>query len=113
VLYRVAPAREDPRWRWVTPGAIVATLLWIAASIGFSYYAANFGSYNKTYGSLAAVAIMLFWFFINAFIVLIGAEINSESEKQTRRDTTTGEEEPLGKRGATAADTVARRRRAH
>jgi membrane protein len=91
IIYRVAPPRHSPKWRWVTPGAAVATALWIAASIGFSYYTANFGSYNKTYGSLAAVAILLVWFFISAFIVLLGAEINSEAEKQTPRDTTAGQ----------------------
>lgn len=112
-IYRIAPPRDDAKWRWVSHGAIVATVLWLVASIAFSIYTANFGSFNETYGSVAAVAILLMWFFISAFIVLLGAEINAETEKQTARDTTTGPERPLGKREAVPADTVADRPTMH
>ncbi len=105
MLYRYAPSREKARWRWVSPGALVATLLWVIASIAFSIYVSNFASYNETYGSLGAVVILLMWFWVSAFVVLVGAEINGEIERQTERDTTrTGK--PMGQRGAYAADTV-------
>ncbi|MBD3239780.1 MAG: YihY family inner membrane protein [Chitinivibrionales bacterium] len=106
LLYRYAPSRATPRWRWVTWGAAIATVLWLVASWAFSFYVANFGSYNQTYGSLAAVVILLFWLFLTAFIALLGAEINEATERQTSKDSTTGPEEPMGERGATAADNV-------
>ncbi|MHA6783043.1 YihY/virulence factor BrkB family protein [Pseudonocardia saturnea] len=107
VVYRVAPDRDSPRFRWVSPGAVVATVLWVAGSIGFSLYVNNFGSYNATYGALAGVAVLMLWLYLTSYIVLLGAEINAESERQTRRDTTTGEPRPMGERRAEAADTVA------
>lgn len=107
VLYRFGPSRDRPRWRWVSWGAAAATLLWIVASILFSWYVANFGSYNETYGSLGAVVILLMWFYLSAFVVLMGAELNAEMEHQTARDTTEGEPEPMGRRGAQMADRVA------
>jgi len=107
VFYRYAPSRQSPRWHWVSYGAVVATLLWLVASGLFSWYVSNSGSYNETYGSLAAIVILLMWFYISAFVVLFGAELNSEMEHQTARDTTTGEPVPLGQREATMADTVA------
>lgn len=113
VIYRVGPNREDARWRWVTPGSVIATVLWLGASVLFSIYVANFGTFNETYGSVAAVAIMLMWFYLSAFMVLLGAEINAETEKQTARDTTTGPERPLGERDAVPADTVADRPAMH
>jgi membrane protein len=106
-LYRFAPSRDEPRWRWATPGALLATVLWLIASLAFSIYVANFADYNATYGTLAAVVTLLFWFYITAYVVLLGAEVNCEMERQTRRDTTTGEEKPMGQRRAYAADTVA------
>jgi membrane protein len=106
VLYRFAPSREEPQWRWATPGALLATVLWLIASLAFSFYIANFGDYNEMYGALAAVVILLFWLYITAFVVILGAEVNSEMERQTRRDTTTGEEKPMGQRRAYAADTL-------
>ena len=106
VLYRYAPDRDEPRWRWVSPGALVAARLWIVASIVFSIYTANFGKYNETYGSLGAVVVLLLWLFLTALVVILGAEINSELERQTAEDTTEGREEPMGRRGAYAADTV-------
>jgi membrane protein len=106
VLYRFAPDRANPRWRWVTPGALVALVLWLLGSIGFSWYVDNFGKYNQTYGALAAVIILLLWLFLSAFAVLLGAEFDAESERQTARDTTTGPERPLGQRDAEVADTL-------
>jgi membrane protein len=107
VLYRYAPDRDNPRWSWVSWGSAVATLLWVAASLGFSFYVSHFSSYNKTYGALAGVVILMFWLFLTAFVVLLGAELNTEMELQTARDTTTGPERPLGERDAHAADHVA------
>ncbi|MEC9483673.1 MAG: YihY/virulence factor BrkB family protein [Halomonas sp.] len=106
LLFRYAPDRDNPRWQWASIGSIIAVPLWLLGSIGFSIYVRNFGSYNETYGSLGAVVILLMWFWLSAFIVLLGAELNSELERQTRRDTTVGDRKPLGKRGAHAADTV-------
>ena len=106
VLYRYAPSRDDPMWRWVSLGSVVAAVLWLGASIGFSYYVSNFSSYNETYGSIAAVVILLMWMFISAYIILLGAELNSEIEHQTKRDTTVGPDEPMGERGAHDADTL-------
>lgn len=94
VLYRFCPDREVPKWRWVTPGAVVATLLWIVASIGFTVYVTNFNSYDKTYGSLGGVVILLTWLYISAFTVLLGAAINAQSERQTRKDSTAGADGP-------------------
>ncbi|MFL6205186.1 MAG: YihY/virulence factor BrkB family protein [Acidimicrobiales bacterium] len=106
VLYRVAPDREDAQWRWVSPGSITATVLWIAASGLFSLYAANFGKYEDTYGALGGVVVVMLWLFLTAFVIVLGAELNAEAERQTTRDTTTGRRRPLGARGAEAADTV-------
>jgi membrane protein len=104
VVYRFAPDRDDPRLRWVSLGALVATALWLIGSVGFSLYVSNFGSYNKTYGAIAGVAILMLWLYLTAYIVLLGAEVNAETERQTARDTTTGPEKPMGTRGAEAAD---------
>jgi membrane protein len=106
VLYRIAPDRDAPKFRWVSVGAVVATVLWLLASIGFSIYVANFSNYAKTYGALASVVILLFWLWITAYAILLGAEINAESEQQTARDSTRGPERPLGQRGAVKADSV-------
>ncbi len=107
VLYRYAPDRDNPRWSWITWGSAVATVLWILASIGFSAYVRWFGNYNKTYGALAGIVILLFWLFLTAFVVLLGAELNTEMELQTAEDTTTGPAQPMGERRAHAADHVA------
>jgi membrane protein len=106
VVYRYAPDRANPRWRWVSGGAVVALVLWLVGSIGFSWYVDNFGKYNQTYGALAAVIILLLWLFLSAFVVLLGAELDAETERQTARDTTTGPERPLGERGAEVADSL-------
>jgi membrane protein len=106
VLYRYGASRAEASTRWVSWGAVVATLLWIAASMVFSIYVSNFSSYNETYGALGAVVILLMWLWISAFIVLLGAELNAEMEHQTERDTTIGKPKPIGERGAYVADHV-------
>jgi membrane protein len=88
VLYRYAPSRHEPRWKWVSWGAGIATVLWLIGSALFSLYVTQFGNYNKTYGSMGAVVILLTWFLLTAYALLIGAEINAEMERQTRKDTT-------------------------
>jgi membrane protein len=108
LLYRWAPNREGPRWRWATPGAVLATVVAILASIGFSIYTSNFGSYNETYGALGAIVVLMLWLFIIAFAVILGAELNCELERQTVVDTNPGRARPLGERGAYAADTLGR-----
>jgi membrane protein len=105
-LYRFAPDRDKPQWRWVSPGAIAATILWIVASIGFTVYVANFNSYDKTYGSLGGVVVLLTWLYLSALMVLLGAVINAQSERQTRKDSTEGPSKPMGRRDARAADTL-------
>ena len=104
VLYRFGPDRDPAKWRWLTPGALAAAALWLVASVGFSIYVGNFGSYNETFGSLGGVVVMLMWMWISAYVVLMGAELNSEIEAQTARDTTAGPREPMGHRGAVKAD---------
>jgi membrane protein len=106
VVYRFGPSRAQPRWRWVSWGAVTATALWIVGSVLFSVYVTRFGSYNETYGSVGAIVILLMWFLLSSYAVLIGAELNAEMERQTRKDTTAGGEKPMGGRGAYAADTV-------
>jgi membrane protein len=103
--YRFAPCRR-PRWRWVSTGAVAATALWLAGSAGFSFYVVHFSSYNRTLGVLGAVLLLLSWCYLTAFAVLLGAELNAEMERQTRRDTTQGPERPAGQRGARVADSV-------
>lgn len=83
LIYRYAPDRPKAKWRWLSPGAIVATLLWVAATLGFGFYVSNFGSYNATYGSLGAVIVFLTWLYLTAYILLMGGELNAELEKQT------------------------------
>ncbi len=107
LTYRYGPSRAKARWRWVSWGSGFAAIFWLLASAGFSYYAANFGSYNKTYGSLGAAVGFMTWIWISTIIVLVGAELNAELEHQTARDSTVGNEKPLGQRGATRADKVA------
>ena len=104
VLYRFAPDRADAKWRWITPGALLATMLWMIGTAGFSIYAENFGSYNETYGTIGGVIALLAWLWLSSYIVLIGAELNAEIECQMARDTTTGPPESMGERDATVAD---------
>ncbi len=107
LLYRFGPSRQEARWHWVTPGAIVSTALWLLASAGFSFYVGHVASYDATYGPLGAVIGIMMWFFVTAYVVLLGAELNAELELQTAQDSTTGETKPLGSRGAFVADHVA------
>ena len=102
--YKFAPSRNDPKFRWVSVGTVVATSLWLALSAGFAWYVANFGNYDEVYGSLAAVVITLLWLFLTVITILLGAEINSEMEYQTNKDTTIGPRKPIGSRGAFYAD---------
>lgn len=103
-LYRFGPTRDEAQWKWVSPGAIFASFAWLIGSFLFSWYVANFEDYNKTYGAIGAVIGLLSWMWLSATIVLVGAELNSETERQTDRDTTKGPAKPIGLRGADAAD---------
>lgn len=106
VIFRYGPQRRRPQWRWVMPGTIVAVVVGLAASVGFSIYVTLMGNYNKTYGSLGAIIVLLLWLYLMAYAVLFGAAMNAELERQTERDTTAGKERPMGERQAYAADTV-------
>lgn len=108
LIYKYAPDRDQPQFKWVSWGSIIATVLWIAGSLLFSWYVNNFGNYGEMYGSLAAVIILMLWFNLTSFIILLGAEINSELEHQTAKDTTIGDSRPMGERNAYHADHVAR-----
>jgi membrane protein len=106
VLYRFGPSRRRAKWRWVSVGSVFAALLWIAVSLLFSWYLSRFADYNATYGSLGAVIGLMMWLWLSTTIILAGAELNSELEHQTGRDSTIGAPKPLGSRGAVMADTV-------
>jgi membrane protein len=106
LLYRFAPAREPARWRWLTWGSAIAATLWLAASALFAVYVGTFANYGKTYGALGGVVALLMWFYLSGILVVLGAEINAEMERQTQKDTTSGPAAPLGQRGAYAADTI-------
>lgn len=104
LLYRYGPNRRNARMAWITPGSILATVLWIAASWGFGRYVANLGTYNETFGALGAVVVLQMWLYLSAFIVCIGAELNAELEMHTDADTTVGQWRPEGQRDAYVAD---------
>jgi len=106
ILYRFAPSRDAPRWQWLSLGALTAAILWIAGSALLSWYLSEFANYNATYGSLGAAIGLMTWMWMSAIVIMFGAELNSEIERQTLRDTTTGRERPLGSREAVSADTV-------
>lgn len=106
VLYKFAPSRNAPQWKWASVGAVAGCLLWVIASAGFALYVGNFGSYNESFGALAGVVVLLMWFWISAFIILLGAKLNGELEAQTRVDTTIGPVKPMGERDAVKADTL-------
>jgi len=90
LIYRFAPSREQPRWHWLTIGSIGGATLCLLGSVLFSIYVQTIGSYQRIYGSLAGVVVLLMWFYVSSFAIVLGAEINAESERQTRRDSTTG-----------------------
>jgi membrane protein len=106
VLYRYVPDRKQARWRWISGGAVLTTALWLLTSIALFAYVQSLGSYESTYGSLAGVAISMFWLWISVFLVIVGATVNAESERQTARDSTIGPERALGQRGAVVADSA-------
>ncbi|MBB1344071.1 YihY/virulence factor BrkB family protein [Pseudoalteromonas sp. SR45-6] len=110
-VYRYAPHRKAAKWRWVTTGSVMATGLWIIASLGFSYYVSQFASYNETYGSLAGVVIMLMWLYISAYIIIFGAAINASTEQQTMVDSTVGPAHQSGNRGAFVADNLTKKQK--
>ncbi len=85
-IYRFAPSRENPRWEWVSPGSITAAVLWVTGSALFAVYVDNFGNYNETYGSIGAVVVLMLWLYLTSFVVLLGAELNGEAERQVRID---------------------------
>ena len=106
IVYRFGPSRKGAQWRWITPGSLLAAFFWVAFSMLFSWYVANFGNYNETYGSLGAVIGFMTWMWLSVLIILVGAELNAELEHQTAKDTTIGAEKPIGSRGAHVADTI-------
>lgn len=106
VIMRFGPDRAYAKWRWLMPGAIIATVLFVAISFGFSLYVAYISDYNATYGSLSAIVVFLMWLVLSVFGVLLGALVNAEAERQTSRDSTSGPEKPLGERGAAMADST-------
>lgn len=106
LIMRYGPDRRPAQWRWLTPGSILATLLWVAVSFGFSLYVAYISDYNATYGSLSAVVVFLMWLFLSAYGILLGALLNAEIERQIICDTTVGPDRPPGHRGAVLADLI-------
>jgi membrane protein len=106
-LYRFAPSREDARWEWITPGSMFTAVTWLLLTLAFGFYVTSVADYDATYGSLGAIIALLTWMYLSAYVFVIGAELNSEIEHQTAKDSTTGEPEPMGRRGAWAADHVA------
>jgi len=106
-IYRWAPSRRAPRWRWVAVGALMVMLFWVLGSLLFSLYLGVSSSYSATYGSLGTVVIILIWIYITALIMLIGGELNAQLEFQTAQDTTVHAPRPMGERGANVADHVA------
>lgn len=109
VFYRFGPYRRPPRWKWISVGSVVATLLWLIGSAGLSFYFGSVIDPSDIYGSLGAVVVLMLWFWLSAFVVLLGAEVNAEMERQTYRDTTVGASHPPGERDAYAADTLGRK----
>lgn len=106
LVYRFGPSRAHARWRWISPGSVAATAMWLAGTAAFSVYAQNFANYNETYGAIGGVIALMMWLWLSALAVLLGAELDAEIEHQTVRDSTTGPEKPMGQRGAVKADTV-------
>ena len=106
-LYRFGPSREDARWKWITPGSVFTAVTWLVLTILFGVWVTNVTDYSATYGSLGATVGLLTWMYLSAYVFVLGAELNSEIEHQTAKDSTTGKPKPLGARGAWAADNVA------
>lgn len=110
IVYRYAPSRQNPQWRWVSWGSVIAATLWLGASLLFSIYVRDFGTYGRTYGALGGVIVLIMWFYLQGFAIVIGAEFNAETEHQTAVDTTRGPPAPMGERGAYVADTLGERK---
>jgi len=106
-LYRFGPSREDAKWTWITPGSMFAAIAWLILTLLFGFYVSHLTNYSATYGSLGAVVALLSWLYFSAYAFVFGAELNSEIEHQTAKDSTTGAPLPMGERGAWAADNVA------
>jgi membrane protein len=106
LIYRYGPSRTEARWQWVTPGSAFAAIAWLAASALFSWYAANFGNFNRTYGSLGAIIGFMIWIWISIIVLLVGGKLNAEIEHQTVRASAAGPLKPLGRRGARMAETI-------
>src|SRR5262249_9804917 len=102
-IFRYGPSRTEPRWRWISWGSAFAAAGWPVVSALFSWYAANFGSSNKTYDSLGAVIGFMMWMWLSIIVILVGAKLNAEIEHQTARESTVGQPKPLGLRGAKMA----------
>lgn len=107
ILYRVGPSREHAKWKWITPGSLFAALAWLLLTVAFGFYVSHFTNYHASYGSLGAVVALLTWMYLSSYAFVFGAELNSEIEHQTAKDSTTGSPVPMGRRGAWAADNVA------
>lgn len=107
VLYRFGPSREDAKWKWITPGSSFVAVAWMLLTFAFGFYVSHFTNYHASYGSLGAVVAVLTWMYLSAYAFVFGAELNSEIEHQTAKDSTTGAPLPMGRRGAWAADNVA------
>jgi membrane protein len=106
LIYRYGPSRAEARWQWITPGSACAAIVWLAASALFSWYASNFGNFNKTYGSLGAIIGFMIWMWLSIIVVLVGGKLNAEIEHQTAHESTAGPPKPLGRRGAKMPDTI-------
>jgi membrane protein len=107
ILYRFGPSRENAKWRWITPGSLFAAVTWLVLTVAFGFYVSNLTDYRASYGSMGAVVALLTWMYLSAYAFMFGAELNGEIEHQTAKDSTTGSPEPMGQRGAWAADNVA------
>jgi membrane protein len=110
LLYRFGPNRRPAKWRWLIPGALTTTLLWIALSAAFSAYVERSDFYGATFGTVSVAAVLMLWIYYSALVVGIGAIINAEIEVQTRKDSTRGRSRERGQRGAIVADRLPRLR---
>ena len=106
LLYRYGPARDNAQWVWLSPGAIIACIVWGVASVGFGIYVSTFGTYAETFGTMAGVVVLLMWMWVSAYVILLGAELNAEAEAQTRKDSTIGKPQEMGRRDAEKADNL-------
>lgn len=106
MIYRYGPSREQAKLKWLSWGVVFSTLLWLIASVLYSFYLENFANYNATYGTLGALIGLMVWVWISVIILIVGAALNAELEHQTRQDSTTGSPKPMGERGAVVADTI-------